>query len=274
MADTGWVIAGAASDPDNDWNDEDNITASDDARAVSAIANGETGPLVANTFGLSVPTGSTILGVEIRAEAREDLGDNTQITYWNIGESDSVLGTAKTPSTELTGDDANYDVGDATDLWGLSLTSAKVNAATFQVRMKATEDTSEETQVDAMWVKVHYVNNVGASAGAATVSGVLSATAQFAGASTGAGVIAGVLSATAKFAFAVTGAATTLGRLGMKGVIAAAAVVAGVARTYRKSDISYLDGAHVSSVSLVGSHVGTIYLTGKHLSQSDMVGSA
>jgi len=175
--DTGWVIAGAASDPSGDWNNEANITASDNTWTVSVVAgSGETGALVAHTFGLSVPAYATILGVEIRAEARVT-SSACDITYWNVGESDATLGTAKVVSTRLTTSDANYDVGGAADLWGLSLTPAKVNASTFQVRMKATEVVYAGAEVDAMWVKVYYDGDISfaSSVGSFTLSGVAAA---------------------------------------------------------------------------------------------------
>lgn len=163
--DTGWVIAGAGANVDvsgdGSWINPENITASDDNRAGTPFQG--TGDLLkASDFGLNVPGGATITGVETRAELRSSDGGGGFATYdyVNIGKDDSTLGTAKDPDEITTDSDALYDNGGSNDLWDLSLTPSDVNSSDFQVRIGVdvpAGPSNPDAECDAIWVKVHYL---------------------------------------------------------------------------------------------------------------------
>lgn len=196
MADTGFVLCTAATDLNDtatiNWANVSNIFASDEAYAVQTATSAKSGDtLKAFTFNLSIPSGATIDGVETRVEAKATSGSVT-IGSVNIGKSDAALGTPKTPGDSLTGSDANYDHGGATDLWGLSLSEAEVEDSTFQVRYRFSHGASSSVSVDAVWVKVYYTTAssiVDAAVSAAGTSApVWGAAATVASALSGAGV--------------------------------------------------------------------------------------
>lgn len=164
MADTGWVIAGSGDTIDTDaqpWTSPGNITADDVNVAYATVSGSPTDSLKAYNFGLSVPTGSTIDGIEVRAQLSDAGTSNENYSYVNVGKDDSTLGTNKDPNVDLTTMQTNYDEGGASDLWNLSFTAAEVNASSFQVRIKC--DGYGYVYCDAVWVKVHYTPAVGRS---------------------------------------------------------------------------------------------------------------
>lgn len=209
MADTGFVIAGAGQNintDDDDWASPGNLTADDSFTTnadVSAPAP-RTDTLRAHTFGLSVPTGSTIDGIEVRID-RSTFGfgqctdGRVQLdrASGGIGEGDNKAdtGTNWAALGEL------KDYGGAADTWALSLTAEEVNADAFSVLLQADRvSQSVQAQVDYIAVRVHYTEGGGAVTG--TAAGTL---APATGSATGAEIFAGTGAATLA---AATGDAT------------------------------------------------------------------
>lgn len=157
--DTGFVIAGAGANVDTAgeaWANPGNITADDGTNAAVVIFSATTSDrLRASNFGLSVPAGATIDGIEIQAQLNNSFG-NAVWDYVNVGKDNSTLGTAKDPNVALTATVTNYTQGGPSDLWGLSWTVAEVNASTFQVLISETAPDSHNCLCDAIWVKVYY----------------------------------------------------------------------------------------------------------------------
>ena len=160
--DTGWVIAGAGATVDTGagtaWTSPGNITASDNTGADNTGSTSQSDSLKASSFGLSVPSGATIVGIETRAELIQSGSGTKTYSYVDIGKDDSTLATSKNPGDTITTSDVLYDDGGAADLWGLSWTPTEVNASTFQVRIRTTSGSAlGHASCDAIWVKVHYL---------------------------------------------------------------------------------------------------------------------
>jgi len=216
MADTGWVLCTAAQDLADgngsvSWSSVTNIVSSNDVYAAwTSGSSKNTDTLKAHTFGLSLPSGATIDGVETRVEAKES--GTVVIANVRIGKSDAALGTAKTPGDALTSTDANYDHGGASDLWGLTFTEAEVEAATFQIRYVFGLTGASTVQVDAVWVKVYYTEAAGSaaasSAGDANATAASSALVSASAEASGAAVAESVSSVVASIAASASGAAT------------------------------------------------------------------
>jgi hypothetical protein len=173
MASTGFVVAGQGRAVNRTggttaWSNPGNITADDGSNAtVSMTFVGSTVQshwLVADTFDFSsIPDGSTIDGVQVRAQLSVNTASGTVYDAVVIGESDASLGTPKAPGTALTTTPTNYDQGSSSDLWGLTLSAADVKASTFQARIavEASAFFSARTfSCDAIWVNVHYTPGV------------------------------------------------------------------------------------------------------------------
>ena len=212
MADTGWVLCTAAQDLADgngsvSWSSVTNITSSNDVYAAwTSGSSKNTDTIKAHTFGIGLPSGSTVNGIETRVEAKES--GTVVIAGVNIGKSDAALGTAKTPGDALTSSDVNYDHGGAADLWGLSITEAEVEAATFQIRYVFGLTGASTVQVDAVWVKVHYTEAANSTAGEASGSGAASGAAVAAvGAAANLGGTSSLVAAAASIANAVASAA-------------------------------------------------------------------
>lgn len=148
------------------WTDVSNVSAADGAEAsLSTTFAGEeddTQYLVGTVGGggLDVPEGATINGVEVVVKRR------------NITASDSSLRDAEVRLVvggEVAGDDraaagvywpgtaTTRTYGGMTDLWGLSLTVADVNAPDFGAALRAyCEAGTGQPRVDAITIKVYY----------------------------------------------------------------------------------------------------------------------
>lgn len=164
MSDTGFVIAGSATDlldNSNAWNNVTNILA-DDGNYANINHNGDSNTLKAATFGLSLPAGATITGIETQHQLKRTTTISGSITSINVAKSDSTLGTAKTPGTALTSSDLNYTAGGDGDLWGLTWTVSDIQASTFQTRLVVNRSGSGFIFCDAAWVKVYYTASTGA----------------------------------------------------------------------------------------------------------------
>jgi len=164
MADTGWVIAGAGADAgggdDGPWSLPGRVTADDGSEtSVNIGSSGDwSSYLRASTFGLSVPAGATIDGIETRIQARQNSGgaDYLEVKLMYNGVQQGV----KLPGVAIAGSATNYDYGGASDLWGGTWAAGSGNDVNnnlfaFQIQVEAT-GTTINTYVDAMWVKVYY----------------------------------------------------------------------------------------------------------------------
>ena len=152
--DTGWVDAGAGGP--SGWSDENNITAEDGVVAASGTVN-ETDELRGEQYGISLPSGATIDGIEVRCKAkeitREFTYDLVQL-YWN-GIS---RGTSQEAGEELTTGLAFTTFGGSSNTWGASPTKADVERSDFgvSVRFQAPGEQEGSVEVDCLQIKVHY----------------------------------------------------------------------------------------------------------------------
>jgi hypothetical protein len=237
MADTGFVLAGAGTfiaGAGADWANAGNITASDNTYATASVVGGEsTDPLKGYTFGLSVPSGATIDGIEVQIEVKTNTA--ATISSVNVGKDDSTLATEKSPGTSITGSDATYAYGGASDKWGLTWTAAEVNASTFQLRFVSAAGGLGLISCDAVWIKVYYTQSVGAATGTTAADATSQATKKSTFSEAGTVAVAAIGAPTFKATGAVTASAAVAGRQGYLGVSAATSAVAGTSQATKKS---------------------------------------
>ena len=142
------------------------IFASDDGYYGASTA-GPSGPTLytgfigASNYGVSLPSGSTIDGVEVRIEAADSggVGSPGIINFVALLDNGSLLGTAKNPGTSVTTTDAFYTFGNSGDTWSASLTESKVEETTFGAFMQMSSTGSNNHRVDVIQINVHYTEN-------------------------------------------------------------------------------------------------------------------
>ncbi len=131
----------------NEWTNGSNALTSDDVYATAASADLRQSYSV---FGFNVPAGNTVTGIEVKLEASGSTGAGTiQVALsWNGDESV----TATKATSVLTGSDAVYTLGGASDTWGRSWSPSDLSGGNFFVRVIDQPD-QNTVKVDAIQVK-------------------------------------------------------------------------------------------------------------------------
>jgi hypothetical protein len=144
MAVTAWKPAGAGANDDAvgavAWSDPGNITASNDARATSALSSSNTTTQIlrATTFGFTIddiPIGSTIDGIEVGIEKQQPVtgGNNSRDLFLSLRLATGVTGDDKAVTNVNWGNsDAESVYGTATDAWNAGLTPANIHTDGFE----------------------------------------------------------------------------------------------------------------------------------------------
>ena len=166
VGDTGWVAASSAGETGSVWSGETNIYSDDTSYAstTESLASQTESAyyLYGSNFGLSVPTGATITGVETRIIGYADMTSlNGASGYVYIQDGTSWSSTSYFVDQTSFYSDQTHDNGGSSDLWGLSLTPALVNSSNFKVGFRSYNKSSygagnSKIQIDQVLVKVHY----------------------------------------------------------------------------------------------------------------------
>ena len=139
----------------NDWTDAASAFSSNDSYATETSEEQRQGW---ETFGFSIPSGSTINGIEVRAEAKSSDTSGCQLEAalsWNDGSFTSVKTTA------LTGSDVTYTLGGVAETWGRTWAVNDFSNDNFVVRLEF-DDAGSSTcnnstvSVDHVQVNVTY----------------------------------------------------------------------------------------------------------------------
>lgn len=157
---TGFTLAGAGANNadagNDDWANPSRVTADDGSTSDAGGLNGTTQYLHATSFGLSVPTGAIVEGVEVRVD-RSANDPNFQDHTIQLIVSGSRAGDNKADTgSDWPTSPATVDYGGEADLWGNVLSPAIVNASTFGVAIRGTYASSVQGLVDAIWINIHY----------------------------------------------------------------------------------------------------------------------
>lgn len=150
------------------WTNIDAAWASDNAYAQCAYSilnfNGwQSNYLIQEGFGFSVPTGSTIDGIEVRVERRRGGSGDVVDASVRLVQAGTITGNDKAKTSDIwqTTDTLIYYAGSSTDLWGATWTAAQINASGFGVAFAANETAENYTaiaQVDHIQVIVYYTS--------------------------------------------------------------------------------------------------------------------
>jgi hypothetical protein len=165
MSDTGYKSPGSCSDNnanggDTTWFAPANASASDNNYSTTNV--GPALPLSqylhANTFSMGVPTGSTIVGIQVEIERKVSIASGVIDDAVKLVKGGVVSTTNRSAGAAWSTSDT-YDVfGGPTDLWGETWTAAQVNATNFGcvVACRHNAGSAPTASVDHIRIKIYY----------------------------------------------------------------------------------------------------------------------
>lgn len=137
-----------------------NATASDDARATASLAGSAVSRyLKAQSFGFSIPNGSTINGITVQVERRASSDGAISDNSIRIVKGGTIGSTNKASAAYWATGEAIVSYGGASDLWGETWTAADINASTFGVVVSAKRDSgggNRTAEIDHVKITVDY----------------------------------------------------------------------------------------------------------------------
>jgi hypothetical protein len=124
--------------------------------STSCTNNGKDKHLFYN-YGLSIPPGSTIKGIEVRLDAKVDSTSGSPKFCVQLSSNGGASWTAAKSTARLATSGATYMLGSATDTWGRSWTVGDLADAGFRVRViSVANSTSRDFSLDWIAVRVTY----------------------------------------------------------------------------------------------------------------------
>jgi hypothetical protein len=146
--------------PNTDWLTPNNVTASDDARATSALAaSGVSDLLRTTTYGFGIPAGATINGIVPEFERSRSGAGTCEDFSVRLVKAGVEVGADDAKGGAWPGTDAYLSYFGPTMLGGTTWTSAEINAASFGVSIAAQETGGTNTvsaRVDHVRITVYY----------------------------------------------------------------------------------------------------------------------
>lgn len=122
--------------------------------------NNQSQDLYAQTFGFSIPTGSTINGVIVAVEKAQSGSAIRDTEVKLLNDSSSKIGSNYADTgTNWNGSDTVKTYGSSTDLWGATLTPAIVNSSNFGLTFSCFDTSATTTRnanIDQITMEVYY----------------------------------------------------------------------------------------------------------------------
>lgn len=186
-ADTGW-LSPTITKAENSVSNQDNVFTSNDQRATW---NGGDDWADYGDFSISIPTGSTINGIEVRVEGYCETGSTTRqleaVTLsWNNG-SNFSSGKA---ITSFNGTESYKTIGGSSDTWGHTWTVTEFSNTNFRIKLDAAvATTGNDLYIDHVQVRIYYtvvtpptISGFSPTSGCQSASGIVITGTNFTGA--------------------------------------------------------------------------------------------
>jgi hypothetical protein len=157
---TGWLTPTTV--PSGDWVSAANAYASDNQYATQ---NSDVTPYQAyGGFGVTIPAGATVEGIEVQVEARSTDSGGCRLGVELSWDGSAVTGSGWTNLGDwasLNGSDNSYTIGGSNEDWGRTWTPAQLDNTNFRVRVRYWDPGSgctdgSTTRLDRVRVRVHY----------------------------------------------------------------------------------------------------------------------
>ena len=155
----GFIAPTALGATFSEWTNASDALASDNIYATETTLYGRQDY---STFGFSIPAGNTIIGIEVKIEAKASSAAGTIGAALSSDSGSSTTTPDKVTST-LSTTDVVYTLGGPADLWGRAWDSTHFGT-TFRLRIIANVS-SNTISVDAVQVKVYHQTTGGSSGG-------------------------------------------------------------------------------------------------------------
>ncbi len=159
IADTGGDDNGYASNPTRAYTDNSSF-------AIDTNSGSGTGTNCAGAdkdrhryynYDLSVPSGATIYGIQVRADARADSTTGSPYLCIQLSWDGGSTWTTTKNTANLTTSEATYLLGDSSDTWGRTWSSGDFSNANFRVRViNVASNNSRDFSLDWLAVNVTY----------------------------------------------------------------------------------------------------------------------
>jgi hypothetical protein len=108
-------------------------------------------------YGISVPGGATISGIEVRLDARADATSGSPRICVQLSWDGGASWTSALQTGTLTTGEASYTLGGASSTWGRTWSSGELSNANFRVRViNVASNTSRDFSLDWLAVRVTY----------------------------------------------------------------------------------------------------------------------
>jgi subtilisin family serine protease len=108
-------------------------------------------------YGLNVPTGAVIKGIQVRLDAKADATSGSPKIYVELSWNGGVTWTAAQATANLTKSEATYTLGGTANTWGRTWSAADFSNANFRVRVvDVASNTSRDFSLDYIAVNVTY----------------------------------------------------------------------------------------------------------------------
>ncbi len=109
------------------------------------------------TYGFGIPSGATILGIQVRLEAKADSTSGSPKMYVQLSGDGGATWTTGKGTATLARTDTVYTLGGTADLWSTTWTATQLSDANFRVRIiNVATNTSRDFSLDQIAVQVTY----------------------------------------------------------------------------------------------------------------------
>jgi hypothetical protein len=112
---------------------------------------------VLSNFGLSIPAGSTIQGIEVKLNSRADSTSGSPRFCVQLSSDGGATWTSAITSGTLSTAKTMYIIGGVTNTWGRTWNDSNFSDANFRVRLTmVASNTSRDFSLDWVGVQVRY----------------------------------------------------------------------------------------------------------------------
>ena len=142
------------------WTNPGNAASSDNVYAITTLDGQISNTLQCLNYGFSIPTGATILGIEVNIERKSSATPGSDDASVSLVKAGTVQGSDLQTNTAYPTADTVEVHGGSTQLWGLAWTPADINAANFGAAFRAQKASAagaaQIISVDEIEITVYY----------------------------------------------------------------------------------------------------------------------
>jgi len=142
------------------WTNPGNAASSDNVYATVSVDGTVSDPLQCLNYGFSIPTGATILGIEVNIERRSSATPGSDDASVRLVKAGAVGGTDLQTNTAYPTTDTVETHGGSAQLWGQTWTPGNINATDFgvviTVQKASAAGAAQTVSIDEIEITVYY----------------------------------------------------------------------------------------------------------------------